>query len=671
MKTFKNNVILLFLAAFMLVLTGCNKQTDLYDESAQTKINAVKLLGPIDSRHDWSTIYQGTITINANAGLDDIVKVQILTESPFFNPDAKVLNETNVKKGDKVTINYDAPKTCTKLIAACVSSKGAYYIQVFKPGDQEVSFTTAKARMTRASGSEAPNISTITLSAPHKTFNAMRAEAGENCVINGTTYTEWSDGTWAGEQVWQPADGNTFDGGWKMDTEKNRGIIFRDIEGFEEGELENIKAITEAFLYKYSNDQYSVNGKKNNIRLIRESAYFTTNNNYLITDGVNPVTLIPVQIYTTEFKKNHIYYYYYKPENIPAGMAEVDYIKQLPKYKAIQVERTTTTVASNAGEFFRNKEFLLPFYGDGTPTQGVNTATAIFPKGYKVGFMNMKHAENDWNIATSMNGCTYGDGRLNYAVNHIKGHYLTAMDKSIGGSTLEGMQFDDPRIAIFSANGKTYMCFEEGADCNFCDMIIEVGGGTEIVEETLEPEAAVYTMCFEDEPITADYDMNDLVLQAIRVNATHIQLAIVACGGYDALWIQGIGAGAYLASKEVHNFFGIEPGEGFVNTEKGKQWLNSVSETITVDESTRIEDFLKGITVRNVNTGKTLGMPTQGEPPLTVIIPDNFHWPLEGHRITSAYTSFLKWVQNMNQSGDWYLNSEVNNVYTDMPSTML
>ena len=166
MKKFKDNNIFLLLTAAIIMLTGCSKPMDLYDEEAQTKINAVKLLGPIDSRHDWSTIYQGTVTVNANAGLDDIVKVQILTEPPFFNSDAKVLNEATAKKGDKVTIKYDAPKTSTQLVAACVSSKGAYYIQVFKPGDAEVNFVQAKSRVTRASGSEAPNITSIKLSAP-------------------------------------------------------------------------------------------------------------------------------------------------------------------------------------------------------------------------------------------------------------------------------------------------------------------------------------------------------------------------------------------------------------------------------------------------------------------------------------------------------------------------
>jgi hypothetical protein len=642
---------------------------DLYDEDAVNKLQAQKIFGSIDSKQDWNSICEGKITVTADAALDDIVKVQILTESPFFNTNARVLNEAAVKKGGKVTLTYDAPNIYDQLVAACVSSKGVYYIQVFTPGDATVSFShSAKARTTRATGSEAPTFTSIKLSAPHKSFNAMRAEKGDACTINGKSYTEWADGSWANELMWQLSDDNTFDNGWKMDTQKNMGVIYRDIDGFAEGELDNIKAITDVFLFKTSNDRYSVSGKKNNIRLIRESANFTLNNNYLITNGVTPVTLIPIQAYTTEFKKNHIYYYYYKPEDIPADMDEVAYIKQLPKFKAIQVERVCTTPQSTAGEFFRNKEFLLPFYGE-SPVQGANSAQAIFPKGYKIGFLNMKHTNNDYNVSNCMFGCTYGDGRLNYEVNHISGHYLSAMDKSIGGSTEEGMQFNDPRIAVFSANGKTYMCFEEGADCNFCDMVIEVGGGTEIVEEPQDPESLTYTMCFEDELNKADYDMNDLVLQAIRINPERIQLSIVACGGVDDLYIKGLEEGCYLASKEIHVFFygKKKTTNNFVNTMKGQQWLNPVSETLDIDPSMSTSEFLKGISVLNATTGKTIAVPkTTGEPPYAIIVPLNFRYPLEGLNITTVYKEFVKWAKDINVSNNWYQLLDAEKAYPDM-----
>jgi len=323
---------------------------------------------------------------------------------------------------------------------------------------------------------------------------------------------------------------------------------------------------------------------------------------------------------------------------------------------------------------------LLPYYKN-APKEGVNEASPIFPEGYKIGFLNRKNKEDNMNKCLS--GCVYGDGRLNYEVNHLMGHYFSAMDKTLSqhitaitpngnqdlryGSTENGMNWDSPRIGIFSANNRTYMCFEDGADCNFSDMIIEINKGTEIIEETMapSPEAAAYTMCFEDRLEDADYDMNDLVIQAIRVSETKIQLAIVACGGYDKLQIQGLG-NAYLCSKEVHQFFGYEAGETFINTERNKQWLNPVSEVITVDKSKRIEDVLKQISVRNLTTGKVIALPKAGEPPYAIIVPINFRYPLEGHNITKAYANFLAWAQDLNQSENWYLFNDAEETFPDM-----
>ena len=67
--------------------------------------NVAKIFGSIDPGHTWNSINQGTVTVTADADLDDIVKVQILTESPFFNEDAKVLNEANATKGQTVILN--------------------------------------------------------------------------------------------------------------------------------------------------------------------------------------------------------------------------------------------------------------------------------------------------------------------------------------------------------------------------------------------------------------------------------------------------------------------------------------------------------------------------------------------------------------------------------------
>ena len=663
----------LFLAV-AVTLAGCSKYGDEFDEYMQeqeiqgTIDNATKIFGAIDPNQDWNSINSGSITITANANLDDIVKVQVLTESPFFNSESKVLSEATAKKGDVVTLKYDAPNCYSQLVAACVNRKGVYHIQVFDVNDTQVKFSTANAaRMTRASGSEAPTFTSIVLNAPRKSFNALRAEQGASCTINGNTYTEWANSGWENELMWEPADGQTFDNGWKMDEKENKGHIFRDINGFADGEEANVKAILNEFLVKKANDKYSVSGKKNNIRLIRNSQFFTLNKNYVTTNGKDPLTLIPIQAWTLDFKKNYVYYYYYKDSDIPAGMDEVAYIKTLPKYKAIQIERVATSDESNNGVLFRRQEFLLPYYKE-NPKEGVVEASAIFPAGYKVGFLNMKRFSDDYKA--NNNGCTYGDGRLNFAVNHIKGHFNSAIDKTLGGSTLEGLQWEDPRIALFTANDKTYMCFEDGSDCNFCDMVIEIGGGiANELDEKPEVEAEAYTMCFEDRPQTADYDLNDVVLRCKR-DKGEIWLTLVATGADDDVVIRGAEGWDYN-NKEVHEIFGkTEPdtnGRRFINTVKGGVKMDPVSAVVkNVKEGMTIPEYLKNIYIENRTTNRIVELSKQGEYPLVIIVPQDFEYPMERTSITGAYKQFLEWAHDVTASKDWYIHAEANQYFPSL-----
>ena len=659
----------MFLGA--VAFAGCNK-FDLNDgdmakqaqEAQEIKTNAEKIFGKIDPNQNWNSISSGKVSVTADANLEDIVKVQILTESPILNDDAKVLAESTAKNGQPVSLSYDAPNIYTKLVAACVDSKGVYQIQVFNIGQANVSFAQAEKSNSprRAQASEAPDFTSIKLKAPQKSVNAQRTESS-NAKFSMYKNSKWND------NMWVIADGQTFSGGWKMDTEVpngvGRGVIYRDIEGFAEGELANVEMIMNSLFVKYADNNKSI--RKNNIESVRNSAYYASNNhNYFETDGVNPVTLIPIQAYTDDFKFNHLFYYYFKPEDIPAGMDEVEYVKQLPKYMAIQVERIQTTNEKNAGAFYHRKEFLLPFYKN-DPVQGDNEATAIFPKGYKVGFLNLKTSPTgDYNIDDDKYGCTYGDGRLNYEINHY-GSFKSAMDKSLGGKYEGGMTWTDPRIAIFTANGKTYMCLEEGADCNFSDMVIEIGGGLNIINETPEPEAEIYTMCFEDRPATADYDLNDVVLRCTRVDNTTLQLTLAATGANDNVVIHGASGWAYN-DKEVHEVFGYTETSGnrFINTEKGGNTMDVVSANVTVSKDISIPDFLEKIFIENKTTGKMVKMAQAGEPPFAIIVPGDFDYPQEKVSITNAYGSFAGWAQNMTTNKDWYIYPEEGKVYPSL-----
>ena len=656
----------------LLVLSSCVKDFDAetYNKQkneAKIVANANRIFGDIDPVQDWNSIATGTISVTVDATLNDIVKVQILTESPFLNDNAKVLAEADVKQGKTVSLSYDAPNAYKKLIAACVNSKGHYHIQVFNTGDQSVNFQQVSgSRAMRASKSDAPSFTTLKLNAPHWSLNALRAQQGATCKISGTTYTVWANSNW-NDQMWDFADNQTFDGGWTLDSNQNIGHIYRNIDGFAPGEKENIEIILNSLFFKKANDNYSTFGKKNNARIIRKSPYVTQNNNCVYSDGINPITLIPIQSYNTEFKLDRIFYYFYKPSEVPAGMSEVDYIKSLPKFKAIQVERVQSSTDGGNGTLYRKQEFLLP-YIKGTPQEGVNEASAIFPKGYKIGFLCQKNKEGDYNYGDNLHGCVYADGRLNVEVNHIKGHFLSAIDKILGGNTKEGMQFDDPRMAMFTANNKTYICVEDGADCNFSDIVLEIGGGVDQLEEEPEVLTEAYTMCFEDRLETADYDLNDVVLRCSRVDNTTLELTLVATGANDNVYIHGA-EGCEFNDQEVHAIFGIittEKSNRFVNTEIGGTECAPVSSKVTVSEGVTIPQYLKNIYIENRSTGKEIRIPKQGEPPYAIIVPQDFEYPMEHTRITEAYGKFLEWARNANQDKDWYVFEDANQIFPSL-----
>ena len=611
--------------------------------------NVAKIFGSIDPNHTWSSITQGSVTITADADLDDIVKVQILTESPFFNEDAKVLNEVNATKGQTVTLSYDAPSYYDHLVAACVNSQGVYYIQVFDINDTKVSFSEVqKTRsMTRAGGS-LPELSAMTLASPKKSFNALRAE---------NNYGVWADPSgqdWLNDRLWEVSGSGDIGSGWNIEM----GSIYREIDSFGENEEANIREICNRFLVKQEGKT-----KKNNLKLIEASSIFSLSNNHLSTDG-NAVTLIPIQAYTTEFKMNSIYYYYYKPEQLNGMSSEqqVKFIKSLPKFKAVKVEKVQTSTEMTAGAMYRRREYLLPFYGE-SPQVGQAAVSATFPRGYKIGFLNQKRNFND-KLDDSKNGCSYGDGRMNYEVNHLSGHYLSAVDKSLGGGTQDGMSWTSPRIAFFGANKKTYMCFEDGADCNFCDMIFEVSNGTDEIDEPQTVDTNIYTLMFEDRPI-ADYDLNDVVMQFTRLNDSQVKVSLVACGANDKLYLNGLNGQKLNGDKEIHEILGYSF-DILVNTNSdngtSSRTCSPVEEVFNLG-GVDITTFAKRISLYDKTTGSYITFSETGQDPHGILVPSGFPYPKEQTCITSAYPKFREWAQDRSKNIDWYLYPSSNNTF--------
>ena len=844
-----------------LFITSCGLDHDLINEQIyeeSVKYNAEKKLGvTIDPNHTWSSVTQSSITITADAPLSDIRKVQILTESPFFNKNAEFLAEAEVSKGQTVTLNFDSPMDLSRLIAACVDSRGNYYIKGFNPGDKSVSFIgKSKARTRAASG--VPDISNVELKFENSflSFNAGRtnkANEGE------TAYVSWKGTHWENDRFWQPT--GLGGGEWTMD----RSTLFKNTDPMTDEEREELLDIFNASLYR--DDAKGVRGRRDNLSLIRQGNAVRFFDNHLVTDGQNPITLIPVQLASTEAKDCDIYYYYYKQGDVPSNMSEADYIKTLPKFKAIDLDLERASFSATTGitsgtrdeNFLRFHEYLLPYYGEpsefeavattlshqGYTTDGklyrirnfsdgkdhfitnadkdhtlkdaytenvedqlwqlftnsegsvmfynvgakkflwcnnnrpevidINsndlkwfnffitdgdrnatnsrtkvyiytsnynnclksdagtrlgiggktkngyrewtfeeyqgtataisdfelptkyfanyvpsnhpTASAVFGQGYRIGFVIRKDfGSTNLDLGNSKKGCLYGYGELNRQINTF-GQFKSAVSDY-------SMKVDDPRIAMFNANGKTYLCFEEGADAQYSDVILEIGGtatsritkqnatdpdtqsieklfddptgGSGIYSFDSEPETQgiAYTMCFEDRPREADFDMNDVVIQARYIDSQTIQIILVACGAKDRLILQ-IPGSKLFNNTEIHKLFGLYDDQYYVNTQRNGLTVDyGIFENIKTDLG--VEEFLKTVTLKNVDMNDVIRFQEKGENPRAIIVPSTFDYPEERSSIMDAYPGFSKWAENMDNSVKWYTEGNNDKVFQNL-----
>ena len=641
----------------MLLTVGCMKAPSMYDptqltaeEEAEIRSNAQQIFGNIDPKQDWNSITSGDVTVTADAALDNIAKVQILTESPIGNDNARVLAEADAEKGETLTLHYDAPNVYTRLFAACVDKDGYYYIKGFTPGTVNVNFTGSSRTkaITRAGNTTLPELSMLKLKSFAPTYNNIRtrqANAGDNTNNIGI----WKDTGWENDTL------------WVVDNEEKLLVSATD---FTDDEKADLQAIIDGYLtHENGWNQDNVS----NVEKIRDSK-INQANNYLTTDG-GPITLTPVQITGTEQGACHLFYYYYNPADL-VGKDEVSYIKSLPKYKAIQVWRTASQTGYS-DKIFRLHTYSLLYYGDGRPQKGTQAVSYEFPKGYKIGFMMRKMKTGNWDQAetrytASKNGECYGDGRLNNEINVWS--LPKANDNHFSTANFEP---NDPRIAFFSANKNLFMTVEDGSNRDYGDIIIQVDCGVRVgdVEEPEEPEAEAYTMCFEDRPFTADYDLNDVVLRCTRINKTTLSLALVATGANDDVIIRGA-EGWELNNQEVHElFYATEPdarGNRFVNTVVGGTHREVQARYVKVDEGVTIPQYLQNIYIENMTTGKVVRYSQMGEPPYAIIVPEDFQYPMENQKITDAYLKFIQWAQDVNVSGDWYRYENSNKIFPSL-----
>lgn len=576
-----------YLVLTSLLLVSCLNHNIESDNKDRIKENAENVFGIMfDSNHDWCITNAGELTINNIPS--NIFKVQLLAYIYDENSDDKSLVVLNEDKtyGSSSVKLYYDAPKDAIDLYVAFIAEDVYEIR--KVEGNVVSFSNA-ARTRSISMDYTLPTTDLKISVIEDSYAAIR-------------------GWVVGEKLYQMSD---------YSSQKMTVADYSD----------SFKEIFRTIIFSYFK-----NGRKyNNLPLVKESGYYNENV-YPITTGDEPIILSPVYKNDGGYQEvvnSDLYYYYFKESEV--GDDPVAYFESLPKYKAIQFDQCI----KGDDVISKHAAYALIYWGDGIPDE--NTVGSYqFPEGYKIGFMVRAKttAEN-----CKKQGELYGDGRLNNYINN----YSACNFKSSKLGT------DGPRVAWMNVNGRMLLCCESGTDADFNDIIIEVEGGIEPFIPIPDIGDNYYTFCFEDREI-GDYDMNDVVIKARRLNATQVEYSLVACGATDKLFIKNINGDVINDATEVHELFGAEG--GFINTQSIN--YEPVIEVINVNSDFSFLDENTQPYIYDLSTGKEVRLSKQGEDPHGIMIPFDFKYPKERICIKNAYELFNNWGANKVVSTDWY-----------------
>lgn len=592
------------------------------------KANVEKIFGTSFSpNQDWKSTTNGTVVFNINS---DVNKVAIMGMISLLNEDneaytsMQVLNEAETNNQSSVSLSYDVPAKNEGLFAVFYTNKGCYYKKI---EGNSVSFAEASAK--------------------------TRTETESFKYPEGDFVIGKSEASWAAQRNWVP--GELLYG--LADDQYPR--LKMDAPAYSDKEIDVLRAVI--FSY-FPNDK-----KVNNLPKVKATGY-SDDNAYRITTGGAPIVVSPIykrdggSQYGNEVYNSELYYYYFKQADLDAAADPVAFLQALPKYKLIPFnihfgEREDNVIEKRAA-------YAALYYGDETPVveaEGVEgtKGSFTFPANYKIGFMvraNTSFKETkplvDSENKPRKQGELYFDGRLNTKINSAPEFNFSSSQLGDG----------DPRATWFKVNNRILLCWESGTDTDFNDIILEVEGGVNDLDVIPEFEYNSYTFCFEDRQL-GDYDMNDVVIKAVRKGETKVEYSIIACGAYDKLYVRNINSGQIKDDAEIHELFG-KTTKDFINTVNGAEYCQPIKATVTVDKSF---SFLEPSTqpyIYDETTGRSVYLSKMGEDPHGIMIPNDFKYPTEKTCIKDAYLDFNNWGINPVTLTDWYTKPVDGKVYT-------
>ena len=625
------------LVAGMFLLTGCmshdfDEVTPAEKETTQDEIdqNLKKVFGvEFNPNHDWKLTTQGKLTFNVTPS---VKKVQVVAYTEYVDENGEnrtkmgTLTQTDVNNRSSITLSYNAPMgDNVSLYAAFVTDESYYQTKI---EGSTVSFADVKKARTRAGENEF--VTNYTL------------PGGKDQTYSGLT----SIISYANERGWVP--GELL---YQLPDEAYDAMRM-EVPGTEQYSTDFVQN------FWLMENTFFPNQEDNRQRVIDTGLY--NEGVYPLTTGNAPVIVSPVykhdsaKKYGNEVYNSDLYYYYFKKDviNTMSDAQQVEFIKSLPKYKAIAFNKVfKVDKDTQEGELDKNAAYALLYFGDTDKPTANTTGSYIFPKDVYIGFMVRTKTDYE---KPKKQGEVYGDGRLNDKINNF------------GNFASSGLASNDPRVAWLVINGKNFLTWETGTDADYNDIVIEIQG---VKVPPIIPEyPEVYTYCFEDRNL-GDYDLNDVVITATRKEAGIVEYVIEACGAHDELYVMGIDP--EWDNTEVHALFGKETTD-FINTDPNQDYINPRNITklvITKDVSETNFYFGDENTdpyIRNKSQNREVRIAKKGKNPNAILIPGEFLYPIEKVCVKNAYKGFNDWGVNILSNG-WYLNPVKSKVYTKKP----
>jgi hypothetical protein len=613
---------LLFSVVCLFAMMSCSK-TELYDPDNQfvqeaAKTNAEKVLGfEVSPSQDWCSTVSGQVNITADATvkrvqlLVDVLEIDDETTPSYVTRNAmKVLNQAETNGQTSLTLYYDAPKDNLGLYVGFVTDD-SYILRKVENGQASIE----EKALTR----------------------------GEKLTTGYTLPDDVSSFKIAGSTV-----------SWAKQRYQDNGSFYDDAPLYYLNDYDGLNLAPGA---DYSADfksffrqfvlSYLPNGRANDNSSIVLKSGSTNANCYVTTNGEEPVILTPMYKcdhpteYGFEVFNSELYYYYYKDEEVTGDFKT--FVHNLPKYQAIPFNKafgeTEDDVVAKHGSFL-----LLYFGPNGTEQIGKSAVSSIFPAGYKIGFMIKANTEAD---GGKKQGEIYGDGRLNNEINNWKdGNFKSSVNASH-----QSLKTDGPRLFWIGFNNRVFMTWESGTDADFNDVIIEMEGG-KVIPDIPEPDLHVFTYCFEDTKTDSDYDMNDVVIKAVRTNETTIDYYLVACGAHDDVYVRGLNIGDIKDDAEVHDLFKVSDHKTFINTDGSSYPYVSATRTVSKDFS--LLDEVQQPYIYDATTHEEVRLAKTGQNPWAILIPTDFKYPSERISVTKAYPQFNSWGEGSILSNLWY-----------------